>query len=291
MNNLRKLIVERAKKLRFRPDENLGQHFLTDESVIEILVESVGTNDIVIEVGAGLGQLTEALAKKAKKVISIEIDKRCQPVLNQAARRNRNVKIIYGDVLAMNFKDLFPRFEQSLGIKMVSSLPFHISEPLLHKLALSPINSATLVVGRKLVASTCAVNEESSSFGQLTIFAKTFFDIQVLALVDKSKFFPSPRANAAVIKLTPKSEDFFLNKRNFVLRRLLTPLPRNPLVKNAVKEGLIKYDRIIRQKLLTQNQAQKIIEETNIPDEVLKKTFQQLNNKELRILSIGLDKM
>lgn len=188
MNNLKKLVLGRIEKLGIRPNENLGQHFLIDKTAIDLLAQSVSPGNIVIEVGAGVGQLTEALAEKVTKVISIEIDRRYEPILADITKRFPCVQIIFGDAIALKLQDLIPKQKDGEGVQIVASLPFHITEPFLHKIAGLPIESATLAVGQRLAYAIQAPNEKSAAFGQLSLLAQTFFDIDVLATIEKQKF-------------------------------------------------------------------------------------------------------
>jgi len=241
-NELRRLVMKRIQKLGIHSNKNLGQHFLVDQPSIDLLTQSVNPGNTVIEIGAGVGQLTEALAQRATKVISVEIDRRYEPVLAQITRQHSNVKIIFEDALALRFGDFIPRRKEDTGVQIVASLPFHITEPFLHKIAGLPIESATLAVGQRLMYAIQALNEENPAFGQLTLLSQTFFDTDVIATIEKKKFFPVPRTDSAIIRLIPKEEQQFRsNKRDFLLRRLFVTARRNPLVKNSLKEGLIEF--------------------------------------------------
>jgi len=244
-NALRKLVMERIQQLGIRPNENLGQHFLVDQASIDLLARAVNSGNTVIEVGAGVGQLTEALAQRAMKVISIEIDRRYEPILTQIARQHRNVDVIFGDALALKFENFLPRRREDTGVQIVASLPFHITEPFMHKIAGLPIENATLAVGERLMYAIQAPNEENPAFGLLTLLSQTFFDTDVIATVEKQKFYPIPRTDSAIVRLTPKEEyEFRSNKRNFLLRRLFVTAKRSPLVKNSLKEGLIEFAEV-----------------------------------------------
>lgn len=282
-NALRKLVIGRIQQLGIRPNENLGQHFLVDQASVDLLAKSVNPGNTVIEIGAGVGQLTEALAQRANKVISVEIDRRYEPVLTQITRQYPNVEVIFGDALALRFGDFISRQREDTELQIVASLPFHITEPFLHKIAGLPIENATLAVGQRLMYAIQASSEESRNFGQLTLLTQTFFDINVISTIEKKKFYPVPRIDSAIIRLIPKEEHKFRsNRRDFLLRRLFVTAKRSPLVKDALKEGLTE------ERFLTQNQARAIIEKMGIPDGILDKPLQQLNNSELRILSKAL---
>lgn len=333
-NQLSQVAKGRIEKLGIHPNENLGQHFLIDRGAIDLLVQSVSPGNTVIEVGAGVGQLTEALAEKAGKVISIEIDQRYEPVLADITNRFSNVQVMFGDAITFKLQDLMPKQRDGEGVQIVANLPFHITEPFLHKIMGLPIENVTLVVGQRLALAIQALSEDSPDFGQLTLLAQTFFDIDVLSIVEKQKSFPVPRTDSAIIRLTPKEEhEFRSNKRDFLFRRLFLTAKRSPLINNCLKEGLIEFERVKQMgtlskkehnhrlrsstrvelkrlveeynhsggkpptsqksaaeelKQLTQNQAREVIAKMGIPESILSKPFEQLNNNELEILSKAL---
>jgi len=327
----RKVVLQRLEKLGIQPHEKLGQHFLVNDKAIDTLVQNVTPGNIVIEVGAGIGQLTEALAEQASKVIGIEIDPRFTPVLNDITKEHPNVEIVYSDVLIVKLQDYFLRLRKDSDqkVQIIASLPYHISEPFLHKVCNLPFESITLVVGDKLANSMMAKGENSLGFGQLSLLSQTFYHIEVVSWLENRDFLPPPSTKSAIIKLLPKEEfEFSGNQRDFLLRRLFSPSFKMPLVKNVLKEGLVEFKRISnmgtndkkgfnrkfrrkdRQELnyylnheevgfgkaiskedqmtLTQNNARVLIQKMNIPESILNKPFQQLNNTEIQILSAAL---
>lgn len=242
-------VMNRIRIAGIHPNEKLGQHFLVDDSAINLLSLAVNPGNTVIEIGPGVGQLTDALAETASKVIAIEIDRRYEPILNDVVGEHPNVVVIFGDALATRFEDFFPKRKRDMPeqgrVQIVASLPYHITEPFLHKLIGLPVESVTLVVGQRLTRAIQAKSEDDPDFGQLTLLAQTFFDIEILAEVDKQKFFPAPRTDSAIIRLIPKEEgEFRGSRRNFLLRRLFLTEKRSPLVKNTLKEGLIEFAQV-----------------------------------------------
>ena len=107
------VVEARLETLGIRPNESLGQHFLVDDAAVEILANSVSPGNKVIEIGAGIGQLTEALSKKAEKVVAIEIDRRYEPVLSELTNEYPNLKVVYGDVLALKLQDYIDKKEDA----------------------------------------------------------------------------------------------------------------------------------------------------------------------------------
>ncbi|MFH0937615.1 MAG: rRNA adenine dimethyltransferase family protein [Candidatus Daviesbacteria bacterium] len=337
MEHSKEIVMDRLNKLGVRPNENIGQHFLVDDQVVNFLAGYPETQDTVLEIGVGVGQLTERLAVRAHQVIGIEIDRRFEPVLEDVIREHPNVKIVFGDALSYNLDNLASR-QGKQPYRVISNLPYHITEPFIHKLALSSAGDSVLVVGRKFALSAQATSEESPDFGALTLLANTFFDVSFEMLVKKESIYPSPRAESTIIRLTPhRGREYFVDQRLFLLRRLFLTSKMNPLVKNALKEGLIDYyaeavgngtlsksetNRKSRRskraelrefverykngdpyliegnykkdsttRFLTQNSARSIIDEMNIPLDVLNKSFSQLNNSEMRILSKVLKRL
>ena len=274
-------VKARLEELGVEPRESLGQHFLIDDETVATLARTVSPGSLVIEVGAGVGQLTEALAGRAGRVIAIEIDRRFEPVLAQVAKDCQNVEVVFGDALAVDFHRYIPKTDQKAQV--VASLPFHISEPFWQKIVDLPLSSITLMVGDRSAGAITAQSEESPYFGQLTLLAQTFFDVNLLAEVKKSQFYPVPRTNAAIVRLLPRKEpEFRADRRLFLFRRLFLTAQKSPLIKNVLKEGLIEANQ------LTQNQARAIIAKMNLPPEVLDKPFGQLNNDDLKVLSRAL---
>lgn len=325
-------VMSRLGIAEINPNEELGQHFLIDDEAINLLAKAVNPGSTVIEIGPGVGQLTDALAENSGKLVAIEIDRRYEPILNEVIEEHPNVSVIFADALAIRFEDFLPKRKKEVteeAVQIVASLPYHITEPFLHKLICLPLESITLVVGQRLSRAVQAKSEGDPDFGQLTLLAQTFFDIEVLAELDKHKFYPIPRTDSAVIRFIPKEEgEFRGDRRNFLLKRLFITAQRSPLVKNALKEGLIEFAQVsqigtrskrehnkrmrnsIKNELkqatleynhtghleehqsdnyssgqLTQNQARGIIAEMGIPQQILDKPFEQLNNNELEVLS------
>ena len=326
-SGLKRLVLEKLDASGITPNEKLGQHFLLDQGVINVLTEPVSPNDIVIEIGAGVGQLTEALAEKEAQVVSVEVDRRYEPVLSQIADNHPNVRIVFGDALALDFRQLLPKDVDPEGILVIASLPYHITEPFLHKLAHFPCREARLLVGRRLVYALQAL-ESQANFGQLSLVGQTFFHLEVLDQVDREVFYPVPRAKSAIISLIPREEsEFTTNQARLLLRGLLTPGRKSPLVKNVLKEGLTAYAQVINQNgllskkgkrrkerrevkrylkgiaqkrvqgesrekpFLTQNKARAKINALGLSERILNNPFRRLNNSELEILSRALKKL
>lgn len=285
---LQELIINRLDKINAVPNEELGQHFLIDQTSIDELVASVHKDITVIEIGPGVGQLTEALARKAKKVVAIEIDSRYKLILTSVQQAYSNVEIIYEDALSTNWRKLIKE-QGKQGVQIISSLPYQITEPFLHLISDLKIKDITLVIGQRLGRAIQAENESDPNFTQRTLLVQTFFKAEVLRAIPKQNFTPVPRTDSVIVRLTPKSEDDFANDvHSFIFRRLFLTSSYSPLVKNCIKEALIKHSKSEK---LTQTQSRAIIEELKIDKSILEKPFEQLSNSELALLSSAIRKI
>lgn len=216
--------------------ERLGQHFLVDDRVIEGLAGSVISGSKVIEVGSGMGHVTEALAQRASSVIGIEIDKRFQPILEGIQKKDPRIRFIFGDALRVQFGSLIGRDEET---QVVANLPFHITEPFMHKLIDLPISNAVLMLGDN-VAREFQESEASMSFGKLSLLGQTFFDSRVLAQVPKGAFYPQPRTDAVVMEFNPKDRrEIEANPADYVFAYLFRRAVKFGLVVNEMKQALV----------------------------------------------------
>lgn len=320
-------VLKRLDSLGIKPNENLGQHFLVDDETIKVLQDMVIPGNTVIEVGSGVGQLTEALAGKASRVVTIELDRRYKPVLQEISSSHPNIEFLLADALTIPLENYISGNNEEPETQIVSSLPFHISEPFLHKIIGLPFYDIVLVVGDRLGYALT----DKEGVTKLSILARTFFETEIIMEVDKKKFYPIPRTNSVIVRLIPKTEsDFRSDRKTFILRRLFLTAKSSPLVKNCIKEALIDFkeesgaDTLSKKELhrrnrrqtredlrgisqdynttsssqnvpneeeneivvnkLTQNEARNIINQMGIPEAILEKPLEQLNNEELKIL-------
>jgi 16S rRNA (adenine1518-N6/adenine1519-N6)-dimethyltransferase len=328
-SSLESQIKVRMDRLGASPNEKIGQHFLVDLESVNLLADSVVPGNTVIEVGAGLGQVTEALAKRgAERIVAIEIDERFKPVLSRISQDYPWVEVVISDVLAVDLKNYIPEPEKGIesGVQIVTSLPYHITEPFLNLVAGLPLESINMIVGLRLARAATLEKDSGIGFGKLTLLSQTFFDVRVIKELGKDCFYPPPRTRSAILQLTPREEqEFRNNKRLYLLRRLFETEKRSPLVKNCLKEGIIEFEllasvstlskeessrrsrremrrsfrNMIKRKdfsseeetdvsVMTQNQAREIVSQLGISESILSKPFSQLNNNELQKLSKAL---
>lgn len=228
--------------------KSLGQNFLIDGNILDKIVTSAGIdeNTAVIEIGPGIGALTEKLAQKAGKVVAIEIDKNLIPILSETLSAYNNVKVINEDVLKISLVDLISsEFSEYDSIKIVANLPYYITSPIIIKLLTDKINvdSITILI-QKEVAERINATPGGKEYGSLTILIKYYAEAKIMFNVPQSVFIPQPNVESSVLKLnirgTPpvsvENEKYFfeLVRASFKHRRktLLNNLINNLIGKN-----------------------------------------------------------
>ena len=194
------------KKFGFRPQKRLGQNFLIDGNIKNKLLESAGLkkDDIILEIGPGLGQLTFDMAARADKVIAIEFDKKLFSILNDFVKERKNVKLIHQDFLKSDLSEFLPDGKK---VKVVSNLPYYISTPIILKLLENKryIESALLTL-QKEVADRLTAEPDTKEYGSLTLFASFHSEIKKLFNIKKNSFYPVPQVDSSVILLKSRME-------------------------------------------------------------------------------------
>lgn len=191
----------------FNFSKSLGQNFLIDGNIVRNIVRDAGiTNESnVLEVGPGVGTLTEELALNAKKVVAVEIDDSLLPILDITLKDYENVEIVHGDILKTDIKALIDEKLDGGPIKVVANLPYYVTTPIIARFLEEDLNvdSLTIMV-QKEVAERMVSKEGSKVYGSLSVFVSFYSDPEIILKVPKSVFMPSPKIDSAVIKLNMK---------------------------------------------------------------------------------------
>lgn len=184
----------------FEFKKKFGQNFLSDETLLEEIVKQSGVTaeDVVVEIGAGKGALTEQLAKYAKKVYAFEIDSDLFEFL-KTKFEGRNVEFIFDDV--MNFSD--EKIRQLIGgkFKLVANLPYYVTSPIITRFLQNEDLISLTVMVQEEVADRIIATEKHKDYGVLTIICKLFGTPQKMLRVGRDKFFPVPNVDSAVVKI------------------------------------------------------------------------------------------
>jgi 16S rRNA (adenine1518-N6/adenine1519-N6)-dimethyltransferase len=189
------------------PRKRLGQHFLVDRNVLDKIIRTakVEKEDIVLEVGPGLGEMTLALARQVKKVITIEIDSRLVAILEKKMKDHPNVEVVKSDILKVSFDQFLEREGQP--IKVVANLPYQISTPLLFRFIESKevFSTFTLMLQRE-VAERMVASPGRKEYGPLSIFVQLSFNLSIRFFIKPSAFFPPPKVDSALVHMVWKEE-------------------------------------------------------------------------------------
>lgn len=235
-------IQDRLVLVGASPTTKIGQHFLVNQEAVDFLAQTVDPGSLVVEVGCGVGHITERLAENASKLYGIEIDRRYRPLLDKVQSMHGNVDIIYGDALRINFDRLLQEDRKTEG-QIVASLPYHITEPFIQKVSPLRLSSITLVVGRRYADSLTA-SFDSAGFGRLSILTSTFFEAETLATIQRDSFFPAPRTDSAIMQLRPRElREIGSNRRDVVFRTLFLSLRQNSTLRKGLKEGFDAFEQ------------------------------------------------
>ncbi|MDI6886654.1 MAG: 16S rRNA (adenine(1518)-N(6)/adenine(1519)-N(6))-dimethyltransferase RsmA [archaeon] len=198
---VKKILVERGIKATRR----LGQYFLIDDGVATRMVEYAGVErgDVVLEIGAGVGSLTEKLERKAKKVYAVEKDGELCEVLRERCNKSKT-EVLEGDIMKLEL----PTFD-----KVVASIPFSLSSPITYKLLLHNVGfGVAVLLYQKEFAQKMSANPGTKLYGRLSVITQALAGIEILELVHREAFYPSPPVTTAIVRLRENEVE---NKEKF----------------------------------------------------------------------------
>ena len=244
-----------------------SQHFTVDLKLIKRVVgyAELTKKDIVLEIGAGTGNLTKELLKKSKNVIAYEIDTAFTKKLESLKSKNLDIK--YTDFVTSRL----PKFD-----KIVANIPYNASEPILTKLMTHNFKVAVLLVGKRFATILTTAKRGN----RLSILAPAFFNVECLEDVPASAFDPAPSVSSTVIRMTPITlEDLNQNKRLYVTRELWQQ--RTKKTKNALREALIRYGAATGE-TITKRDIRTVIVNLALDENILGKNVGLLSGPELQ---------
>lgn len=253
---------EILKKYGFSIKKSLGQNFLIDPNILQNIVShaNLTKESAVIEIGPGIGALTEHLARKAGQVVAVEIDQRLLPVLEDTLSPYDNIEIIHSDILKTNVEDVIQ--EKLAGYKdimVVANLPYYVTTPILIKLLMEKLPIRGMVVMmQKEVADRITASPSTKAYGSLSIAIQYYMKAEIAMTVPRTVFIPQPNVDSAVIKLTRHEtspvdvvdEDFlfkvsrssFAQRRKTILNNLQSQLPLGKEKKELILAALAEAD-------------------------------------------------
>lgn len=194
-------------KYNFHFQKKFGQNFLIDRSVLSGIVEAgeVGPEDFVVEIGPGIGTMTQYLAESAGQVLAVEIDDKLIPVLQETLGSYDNASVLHQDVLTVDFLEIAKEKNGGKPLKFVANLPYYITTPIVMQLLQNeiPFSSITVMV-QKEVAERMQAQPGSKDYGALSVAVQYYTDPELNFIVGKGSFIPQPKVESAVITLKPK---------------------------------------------------------------------------------------
>lgn len=199
------------EKYGIRTKKSFGQNFLTDLNVLNNIVAAadISKDDNVIEIGPGIGALTEQLAQAAGEVLALEIDADLIPVLDEVLAPYDNVTVLNQDVLKANLPELIQQqfSDPTRPVKVVANLPYYITSPILMNLLASPVDWAAIcVMMQKEVAQRLTAKPGTKQYGALTLAIEYQMDAKIAFDVSRRVFVPSPNVDSAIVVLTPRHQ-------------------------------------------------------------------------------------
>lgn len=265
------------KKYQFTFQKKYGQNFLIDAHILEKIIRESGITerDLVLEIGPGIGTMTQYLAENAREVVAVEIDKNLIPILNDTLSAYDNVTVLNEDILKVDISKIAEERNQGKPIKVVANLPYYITTPIIMGLFEShvPLESITIMV-QKEVADRMQVGPGTKDYGALSLAVQYYAKPEIVANVPPGCFMPRPKVGSAVIKLSRydnppvsvKNEAFLfaLVRASFNQRRktLVNGLANGDLnvTKEQITEALAKMNLppAIRGEALTLEQFAKL---------------------------------
>ena len=255
----------------FENDTNyLDQHFLIDKSIINAFVDAaeLKINETVVEIGPGKGDISDIIARRSKHLTLIEIDRNLEPFINVIKDKHSNVDVVYGNALDV----YIPECD-----KIISALPYSITEPFIEKLLRCEFKEAVLIVGKKF-----ADNVLEKNLNKLSLLTNSFFRVEKIMDIAPDAFSPEPRVMSTMIKLTKlKREELNYSFKKFMFREMF--FYRNRKLKNNLMEALIEFVKL-HDKKLTKKESKAIIDSYKLPKETLNKEMENLSNEEYEML-------
>ena len=275
--------AELVRKHNLKLTKSLGQNFIVDTSVSRDIVNGaeVTEEDLVIEIGPGVGTLTAEILKKAKRVVAVELDSRLIPVIQEELGHNEKLTLINGDALKVDFKEIIG---DEKSVKLVANLPYYVTTPIIVKLLKEKHNFKSLTIMiQKEVAERMDAKPSSNDYSALSLLVQYYCKTRIVRNVPPQCFIPRPKVDSIVITLerleeprvTPKNEKLFFDiiRNSFNMRRktLWNSVKSLGLSKEALEEAFAKADIDVKRR----GETLSIEEFSNLSDAI----YEGLQNK------------
>ncbi len=239
-------VREILNKFDFNFTKSLGQNFLIDGNIVRGIVENSGIDEdsYVLEVGPGFGTLTEELAQKAKKVVSVEIDRSLEEVLDYTLGDYDNLEVVFGDILKLDIDKLIEEKLDGGPVHVVANLPYYITTPIIARFIEEDLNVDSLtVMVQKEVAERMVSGPGTKAYGSLSVFVQFYTEAEIIIEAPKTVFMPQPNVDSAVVRMKIKKELSYNNKEKFFkLVKAAFSMRRKTLL-NCLSKADFKMDK------------------------------------------------
>lgn len=236
MSNIENVLREK----NFRFNKQFGQNFITDTNLLDAMVADSGVtaDDVVVEIGAGAGTLTRAIAKVAKKVVSFEIDRNLKEVLNVTLQGLDNVEVVFRDIMKVGDDEIKSLVGENF--KVVANLPYYITTPIIMRFLECDLKPQTLsVMVQKEVAERLVAKAGTAEYGAITAVVDLYANAKITRIVGKNNFYPVPKVDSAVIRLDICDNKYDCNKNKVKqIIKASFAMRRKTLVNNLMALGL-----------------------------------------------------
>ena len=226
----------------FRFSKSLGQNFLIDGNIVRNICDEgqITKDNDILEIGPGIGTLTEELSLRANKVVAVEIDKNLLPILDETLDAYDNIEIVHGDILKLNLPELFSEKFEKKNIKVVANLPYYITTPIITRLLEEEIDvECILVMVQKEVAKRICASPGSKDYGSLSVFVQYYTQAEIVLTVPKNVFMPKPNVDSAVIRLKVRDEKLALKDKDAFFKVVRAAFSkRRKTILNSLSQGL-----------------------------------------------------
>lgn len=237
-----KKTLEIINKYDFAFQKKFGQNFLIDSNILDCIIDGaeISKDDMVLEIGPGIGTMTQMLCESAREVVAVEIDKNLIPILKETLSEYDNVEVINEDILKVDIEKLVKERNDGKPIKVVANLPYYITTPIIMGLFEShvPLDSITIMV-QKEVADRMQTGPGSKDYGALSLAVQYYSKAEVLVEVSPNCFIPRPKVGSSVIKLTlHKDERVSVNDEKLMFRLIRASFnQRRKTLSNGIKNS------------------------------------------------------
>lgn len=263
----------------FQFSKSLGQNFLINKQVCPNMADACVSSDDygVIEIGPGIGVLTTELAKRAKKVVTVELDKKLLPILNETLKDFNNVKIINADAMKLDFKKLIHEEFKNMSVCVCANLPYYITSPIIMKLLEEKLclKNITVMVQKEAAERLCAL-PKTRNVGAISIAVRYFSEPEFLLNVPRNNFIPIPNVDSAVIKLNIRESTpvNIIDEKTFFAVVKIVFQQRRKVIANTLSSGFS----------VSKENVLKLLESIDIsskarPEELSLDDFAKISNK------------